>query len=153
MSAEASLPTGSKPPDDQALYSVQSIPGKGKGLIARSKIAKGIRVVVESPLFTVTYTSYTSMMERDIDAKLKSLSKAQQRQFLSLHNNFPGKNPFSGIVKTNALPCGSDSIIEGIYLTICLIDHNCPAKRNHNLLRQGRNLYGSAPAPQRCVRV
>ena len=64
-------------------------------------------------------------MESNIATKLKSLSKIQQRQFFSLHNNFPGKHPFTGIVKTNALPCGPNSVIGGIYPTICLINHSC----------------------------
>ena len=114
------------------LYSIRSMPGKGKGLLARSKIATGARVLVESQLLTARNMSSTSVMERDIAAKLKSLSKAQQRQFFSLHNNFPGKKPFSGIVKTNALPCGSDSPLGGIYPTICLINHSCLANAHNN---------------------
>ena len=60
-------------------------------------------------------------MESSIATKLKSLSKTQQRQFLLLHNSFPGKHPFSGVVKINALPCGPNSMIGGI----CLINHSC----------------------------
>jgi hypothetical protein len=66
-----------------------------------------------------------SLMESNIAVKLQALSKTEKRQFLSLHNNFPGKHPFSGIVKTNALPCGTDSVIGGVYPTICLINHSC----------------------------
>lgn len=66
-----------------------------------------------------------SLLESGIAAKLKALSKAEQRQFLSLYNNFPGKHSFSGIVKTNALPCGPDSTIGGVYPTICLINYSC----------------------------
>jgi hypothetical protein len=44
-------------------------------------------------------------LEPFLAKKLKALSKASLRQFLSLHN-FPGKHPFGGIFKTNALPCG-----------------------------------------------
>ena len=131
-SPKASLMTRSKPLEDQPLYSIQSIPGKGRGLIACSKIAKGTRVLVESPLLTVTRMASTGILERDIAAKLKTLSKAQQRQFLSLHNNFPGTNPFSGIVKTNALPCGPDSRLGGIYLIICLINHSCIANAHNS---------------------
>jgi hypothetical protein len=57
-------------------------------------------------------------------AKLKAMSELSQRQFLALHNNFPGKYPFSGIVKTNALPCGSGSPIGGVYSTLCFINHS-----------------------------
>ncbi|KAL9101671.1 MAG: hypothetical protein Q9163_003092 [Psora crenata] len=87
------------------LFDIQSLPGKGKGLIARFNIAKG--------------------KQSTIVAKLKTLSKTEQRQFLSLYNNFPGKHPFSGIVKTNALPCGPNSMVGGVYPTICLINHSC----------------------------
>lgn len=58
-------------------------------------------------------------------SKLRGLSRTEQRQFLSLHNNFRGKFPFGGIVKTNALPCGSGSPVAGIYPTLCLINHSC----------------------------
>lgn len=70
-------------------------------------------------------------MESNIVTKLKALSKNEQRNFLSLHNNFPGKHPFSGIVKTNALPCGTDSVIGGVYPTICFINHSC-LPNSHN---------------------
>ena len=114
------------------LFEVQTVPGKGKGLVARFNIAKGTRIVYESPLFTTQNLSPVSQMESNIATKLKSLSKTQQRQFLSLHNNFPGKHPFSGVVKTNALPCGQDSKIGGIYPTICLINHSCLPNAHNN---------------------
>ena len=53
------------------------------------------------------------------------MPKSVQRQFLSLHNKTPGKYPFSGIFKTNALPCGPGSPIGGVYPTACLINHSC----------------------------
>jgi SET domain len=110
---------------NQQLFSIQSVPGKGKALIARFNIAKGKRILYEKPLFTTRNLSSNSLMESNIVTKLKALSKTEQRQFLFLHNNFPGKHPFSGIVKTNALPGGPDSMIGGVYPTICLINHSC----------------------------
>ncbi|KAK4692657.1 hypothetical protein P7C71_g4588, partial [Lecanoromycetidae sp. Uapishka_2] len=114
------------------LFEVQKIPGKGKGLVARVNIAKGTRILREIPLFTTPHLSPMSQMESHLATRLKSLSKIQQRQFLSLHNNFPGKHPFSGIVKTNALPCGRNSVIGGIYPTICLINHSCLPNAHNN---------------------
>ena len=114
------------------LFEVQTVPGKGKGLVARCNIARGTRILYESPLFTTHNLSPISLMESTIATKLKSLSKTQQRQFLMLHNNFPGKHPFSGVVKTNALPCGSDSLIGGIYPSICLINHSCLPNAHNN---------------------
>ncbi len=110
---------------DLPLFEIQTVPGKGKGLMAGFNIAKGTRILCETHLFTTPHLSSISQMESNIVTKLKSLSKTQQRQFLLLHNNFPGKHPFSGVVKTNALPCGPNSVIGGIYLTICLINHGC----------------------------
>jgi hypothetical protein len=107
------------------LFSVQPVPDKGKGLVAFFNIGKGKRILSEKPLFTTSNWSSMSLMKSGIAAKLKALSKTEQRQFLSLHNNFPGKHPFSGIVKTNALPCGPESPIGGVYPTICLINHSC----------------------------
>lgn len=107
------------------LFDIQSVPDKGKGLVARFNIAKGKRILHEKPLFTTANLSPISVMESNVLTKLKALSKAEKRQFLSLHNNFCGRYPFSGIVKTNALPCGPDSVIGGVYPTICLINHSC----------------------------
>ena len=113
-------------------FEIYTVPGRGKGLIARFNIAKGTRVLCEHPLLTTLQLSPISLLESNIAAKLKSLSKTQQRQFLSLHNNFPGKHPFSGIVKTNALPCGPDSTTGGIYPTICFINHSCISNAHNN---------------------
>jgi hypothetical protein len=107
------------------LFSIQPVPNKGKGLVARFNIGKGKRILSEKPLLTTSSLSPMSLMESNIAVKLQALSKTEKRQFLSLHNNFPGKHPFSGIVKTNALPCGTDSVIGGVYPTICLINHSC----------------------------
>lgn len=110
---------------NRQLFDIQSVPGKGKGLIARFNIAKGKRILCEKPLFTTPNLSPMSVMESNVATQLKTLSKTEQRQFLSLHNNFPSKHPFSGIVKTNALPCGPTSTIGGVYPTISLINHSC----------------------------
>jgi hypothetical protein len=71
-------------------------------------------------------------MEPLLAAKLKAMPKTSQRQFLSLHNNFPGKYPFSGISKTNALPCGPNSPVGAVYPTICLINHSCVPNAHNN---------------------
>ena len=110
---------------DRPLFQIHTVPGKGRGLVACSDIAKGTRILMEKPLFVTPKVSPVGLMVSNIAVKLKSLSKDQQRQFFSLHNNFPREHPLSGIVNTNALPCGSDSAIGGIYPTICLINHSC----------------------------
>lgn len=116
---------------DVPLFEVRPIPGKGKGLVTRFNLAKGTRILVEKPLLTVQSTP-VELLEKSLASKLKLLTKHQQRQFLSLHNNFPGKHPFSGIVKTNALPCGAGSDTGGVYPSICLINHSCLPNSHNN---------------------
>ncbi|KAF5876089.1 putative set domain-containing protein 5 protein [Botrytis fragariae] len=109
---------------DIAPFEIKHILGKGKGLVARFNISKGTRIICEKPLLRA------GPMPRDelegfLATKLKAMSRESQRQFLSLHNNFLTKNPFSGIFKTNALPCGSGSPVGSVYPTVCLINHSC----------------------------
>ncbi|KAL1865026.1 hypothetical protein Daus18300_007373 [Diaporthe australafricana] len=129
----AHCPTSTDPTAELVvpLFEVKDVPGKGKGLIARVDISKGTRILCEKPLLTVE-----SMPSGDsgpiLAAKLKAMSKTEQRQFFSLHNNFPGKHVLSGIVKTNALPCGSGSPKGGVYAAICLINHSCLPNCHNN---------------------
>ncbi|KAJ3562907.1 hypothetical protein NPX13_g8387 [Xylaria arbuscula] len=112
------------------LYEVMTIPGRGKGLIAKVDILKGTRIICEKPLFTLGDSTAASM-NRLVAEKLKLLSKDKQREFLSLHNNFPGKYAFAGIFKTNAIPCGHGSSMGGVYTTACLINHSCIPNANN----------------------
>ncbi|KFY26023.1 hypothetical protein V491_01516 [Pseudogymnoascus sp. VKM F-3775] len=73
------------------LYEIQDITGKGSRVVAQQDIQKGASILCEPRLFTTADLPTTSQMELFIANELKGLSKAQQRQFLSLHNNFPGK--------------------------------------------------------------
>lgn len=106
------------------LFDIKEVAGKGKGLIVRIDIPMGTRILCEKPLLTAR-NMRSDMLQQDLVPKIKALTKDQQRQFLSLHNNFPGQYAFAGIVKTNALPCGSGAVVGGIYPTICLINHSC----------------------------
>ena len=107
------------------LFEIKTVPGKGRDLVARFNIAKGTRILYEKPLFTTSNLSPISQIESTITTKLKAISKTQQQQFLLLYNNFPSKHPFSGVVKTNALPYSPNSVIGGIYPTIYLINLSC----------------------------
>jgi hypothetical protein len=104
----AQLLSGTDPIEELGIapFEVKQIPGKGKGLVARFNISKGTRIICEKPLLTVGPMP-PDQLERFLATKLKAMSRESQRQFLSLHNNFLAKNPFSGTFKTNALPCGS----------------------------------------------
>jgi hypothetical protein len=122
--------SGSTSESKQPCYSVEPIPKRGKGFVARVNISTGTRIIAEKPLFEVI--SSASGLENVIVTKVKALSKGHQRQYLSLHNNHPGKTPFSGIFRTNALPCGPSSLTSAVYPTICLINHNCLPNSYHS---------------------
>ncbi|KAF5649496.1 SET domain protein [Fusarium tjaetaba] len=115
----------------EPLFKVRDIPGKGRGLIAKVDIPAGTRILCEKPLL-VASTTTPGDLEATAAPRLKDLSKSAQRQFLSLHNNFPGPDPLSGIIRTNALPCGPGSIVGGVYPTICLINHSCLPNSHQN---------------------
>lgn len=95
--------TGTEPKEevDNPLFEVKQIPGKGKGLVARLDIAAGTRILCEKPLLTAA----AKASELVLAAKLKAMTKTEQRQYFSLHNNFPGKPVLGSILKTNGLPC------------------------------------------------
>lgn len=113
------------------LFEIKDIAGKGKGLVARFNISQGTRILCEKPILTARPMP-PDELEQVLARKLKALSKLEQRQFFSLHNNFPGKYPFGGIVKTNALPCGSGSHVGGVYPTACFINHSCLPNSHNN---------------------
>lgn len=71
-------------------------------------------------------------LELILATKLRAMTKTEQRQYLSLHNNFPGKPVLGSILETNGLPCGSDSSAAGVYPTICLINHSCLPNSHNN---------------------
>ncbi|KAH7127399.1 hypothetical protein EDB81DRAFT_907673 [Dactylonectria macrodidyma] len=112
-----------KTPED-ALFEVLEIPGRGRGLVARRDIARGTRILLETPILT-GYAMKPEDMDTVVAATLKQLPKSEQQEFLLLHNKFPGKLPFYGIMRTNSLCCGPGSDIGAVYATISLINHSC----------------------------
>ncbi|KAH6695496.1 hypothetical protein F5X68DRAFT_186951 [Plectosphaerella plurivora] len=119
--------TAAEPP----MFSIQDIPGKGRGLIASRDIPQGARILSEKPLFQSNSFS-AEELERDLIRKVNALNPPQRADFLALHDNFPDSIGFSGIYKTNALPCGEGSTTSGIYPTICLINHSCLPNAHHS---------------------
>lgn len=116
---------------ENPLLEIKDLPGKGKGLVARVDIPEGSRILCEKPLVTARSMS-PEALEPVLATKLKAMTKAEQRQFFSLHNNFPGKHVLVAILKTNALPCGPGSTVGGVYPTICLINHSCLPNSHNN---------------------
>lgn len=107
--------------DLPTLYTQQAVPGKGQGLIATKSISPGTCIIREIPLFTTEGITE----EKQIAAIVKALPKEGQRAFLTLHNNNPGKDPFSNIIRSNAYPLGSNSDVGGVFPTVARINHSC----------------------------
>jgi hypothetical protein len=132
---------------DQEYFSLQSIPGKGKGLVAIRAIEPGTCILSEEPLLTTACITSIETQEKDLATALRSLSKDGQRAFLSLHNNHPGKNPLSNIIRTNAYPLGPNSDIGGLFPKIARINHSCLPNTQHswNSILQKQTVYVVRP--------
>jgi hypothetical protein len=124
------------------LFTLENVPGKGKGLIATQEIQPGTCLISEAPLFT-TAEIKSSETERELVRIVKALPKDSQRAFLSLHNNSPGREPFSNIVRSNGYPLGPSSDVGGIFLNIARINHSCLANTQQawNTHRQQETAY------------
>src|SRR5438105_5040445 len=117
MGVTASLP----------MYTFEDVPGKGKGLIATKDILKGTRIISEKPIITSgRHVADMEQLEIRIYQQVSSLSKDQQREFLSMDNIYPYTNSIErwrGIFRTNALPIGPDLDAGGIFFKACRINH------------------------------
>ena len=115
------------------MYAIQEIRGKCHGLVAATTITKGTRILSEFPLFRVPRSGMRKKQIRKLIAKEVAALQEQQRQaFFSLHNSFEDEDgPELGIVRTNALPLGSDATTGGIFLNSSRINHSCdPTAQN-----------------------
>lgn len=112
-------------------YTLKDIPGKGKGLVANNLLSPGTLIIDEAALFTTESLENPATIEKDLGAIVKSLPKKDQISFLSLHNNYPGKNPFSNIIRSNGYPLGPSSDIGGIFLETARINHSCQPNAQH----------------------
>ncbi|CAM6111450.1 unnamed protein product [Calypogeia fissa] len=139
------------------LYTLEAIPGKGRGLVAAQDIARGTRVISEKPLFKVPNRIRVPMVLGSVDpvatfvaSELSRLSRDEQRAFLSLHNNFPGtSNPFTGILLTNGFGIDNDAKEGGLFVEIARINHACRPNcfQSWNEITEHQNIHAV-----RCIR-
>jgi len=110
-----------------AMYAIRDVPGKGKGLIATKKISKGTRILSEEPAIAIPYDEPRSKrLQTIVFQQVEALSESQQHTFLSMHNIHAYRSSaeqYLGIVRTNALPIGTNGIDGGIFLEACRINH------------------------------
>ncbi|OIW30394.1 hypothetical protein CONLIGDRAFT_714757 [Coniochaeta ligniaria NRRL 30616] len=118
--------------EDNPIYAVQEVPGKGKGLIALRKIRKGTRILCEEPLLTLPQVG--DQMDPELLASIirqvDALTEDQRQIFLSLHNLHPYTNDaerYLGIACTVSLPIDDpDGRADGgVFLDASRINHAC----------------------------
>jgi hypothetical protein len=76
---------------ETALWILEDIPRKGKGLIARKGHSPRHPHLKRRPLLKTDVITSMETVQKDLARALKALPKDHQRAFLSLHNNYPGK--------------------------------------------------------------
>ena len=107
------------------MYTLQDVPGIGKGLVAMEKISKGTR---EESAVTGSESVSSERLRASICQQVEDLSEHQRRAFLSMHNIHPYKNAveqYLGIVRTNSLPAEAVGDKGAIFLEACCINHAC----------------------------
>lgn len=126
-SSERGPDSGNSEQSDQVrqLFKLDSISGKGKALIALHHITPGTLLISEPPLLTTDVILNADTIEQDLARHLRTLSRTAQRAFLSLHNNYPGKNPLQNIIRSNGYPLGPGSDVGGVFENISRINHSC----------------------------
>lgn len=117
------------------LFTIQTVPGKGNGLITRTNIAKGTRILSEKPLFTTANLSPISLMESTIATQLKSLPKPPATPVPLPPQQLPRQAPIQRLSpKPTLSPCAPTSNIGAIYPNnICLLNHSLSPKRPQQL--------------------
>ncbi|KAL8365076.1 hypothetical protein RB595_004069 [Gaeumannomyces hyphopodioides] len=113
--------------DSNKLYALQEVPGKGLGLVAATKIAKGTRILSEAPLLRVPrFTNSKEQVCDSLSNKVAALSDDKRQAFFSLHNSFEDETTRElGITRTNALPLGFNAATGGIFVEASRINHAC----------------------------
>lgn len=111
------------------IYTIEDVPGKGKGLIATRDIPQGARIISEKPFITSGLgVANLEQLQVHVYQQVRSLSESQQQAFLSLHNIYPYTSSAArcrGIFRTNALPTGPNLQTGGVFLVACRINHAC----------------------------
>jgi hypothetical protein len=137
-----------------AIFSLGDVPGKGKGLVATEDIARGTRIVEETPIITIPDEApQHDVLKFQIVQQMNSLSEQQQQSMLSMHNIYPYSDIAErclGIIRTNALPIDADGIGGGLFLKACRINHSCNnnARKSWNQRIQRHTVHALRDIPK-----
>ena len=106
------------------MYTLQDVPGKGKGLVAREDIRKGTRILMERPVITVPERQQSDeWLKTELSQQFKALDDQQKSSLLSLHNLYPYNDEAEqvlGIYRTNGLPIKAEGTGGGVFLEACM---------------------------------
>jgi len=64
--------------------------------------------------------------------QVRALDRDQQRSFFALRNSFKELSPFEGIVKTNAMPLGTNASSGGIFPNCSRFNHSCCSNASYS---------------------
>jgi hypothetical protein len=113
-------------PTTEVMYTIQDVPGKGKGLVATRDIPMSTRILLEEPILSVPENipdsqALRAFLRKQVDA----LTPTQHQAFLSMHNIYTDESAseYLSIIRTNALPFRNNEA--GIFLDACRINHAC----------------------------
>ncbi|KAF8859117.1 hypothetical protein BDZ45DRAFT_783673 [Acephala macrosclerotiorum] len=120
-----------------SMYALQDVPGKGKGLVAIEKISKGMRILSEEAVVTVSESVGSERLRTSICKQVEALGQNQRRDFLSMHNIHLYRNAakqYLRIFQTNSLLAEAVGDKGAIFLEACRINHACDnnAQKNWN---------------------
>jgi hypothetical protein len=78
-----------------SIYTLQNVPGKGKGLVATETIPKGTQILEEQPIITTPECQRSvELLKTHISQQVHPFNEHEQESFLSLHNLYPYKNSY-----------------------------------------------------------
>ncbi|CAI4213451.1 unnamed protein product [Parascedosporium putredinis] len=136
---------------EQPAYTIKSIEGKGKSLVALRKIPQFTPIFKDTPIIRggrQELAKEPSVLHGEIAEVLDQLGEAKKKAFTSLHSTEPLDSPTRNvnIVKLNSLPLGFapdcsevysvNDIEAGQEITISYLRSYLPCKKRRKKLRQ-----------------
>jgi hypothetical protein len=118
----------------QVSYKCVTIPGKGMGMIATRDIENGELIIQEEPVFDVRRYSRIDYL---VD-QFKKLSSTEQEAVMNLHNAHPEFGELHGIMNTNSLKRGDNSIL---CLEVSRFNHSCLPNAEYTFSEPYQRVY------------